>query len=215
METPDRVARMRIVGGNLALDFVNTRSGPPVGPADDDLFDGYAALVAWAAHVGAITESEALRLRRAAHRHPAGARKAFDHAMRLRDHLDATFRAIAADREPPARSMGALRIDEADAIEHGTLSRGRRAFVWRWSDDRSLERPLRSVVHAAVELLTAGPLGRIKSCGGCRFLFVDESKNQSRRWCSMDDCGKTEKMRRFVARRAQSGGSRRRIQGRA
>ena len=50
-------------------------------------------------------------------------------------------------------------------------------------------RPLRPVAHAAVQLLTAGELDRIKVCGGCRFLFIDESKNRSRRWCSMDDCG--------------------------
>jgi predicted RNA-binding Zn ribbon-like protein len=57
-------------------------------------------------------------------------------------------------------------------------------------------------VHAAVELLTTGPLDRIKACAGCRFVFVDESKNRSRRWCSMEDCGTTAKMRRYVARRS-------------
>ena len=36
---------MRLVGGDLALDFVNTRSGPPVGRPDDDVLVGYAELV--------------------------------------------------------------------------------------------------------------------------------------------------------------------------
>jgi predicted RNA-binding Zn ribbon-like protein len=61
------------------------------------------------------------------------------------------------------------------------------------------------VVHAAIDLLLADSLVRLKQCGGCSFLFVDETKNRSRRWCSMDDCGTDEKVRRYVAaRRAAS-----------
>jgi predicted RNA-binding Zn ribbon-like protein len=33
-------------------------------------------------------------------------------------------------------------------------------------------------------------------------LFLDRSKNGSRRWCSMDDCGTDLKKRRYVATRA-------------
>jgi predicted RNA-binding Zn ribbon-like protein len=52
-----------------------------------------------------------------------------------------------------------------------------------------------------VELLTAGPLDRLKLCGGCRWLFLDRSKNRSRRWCSMEHCGTAAKMRRYTGRR--------------
>ena len=56
-------------------------------------------------------------------------------------------------------------------------------------------------MHAAVELLTDGPLDRIKTCGNCRWLFIDQSRNHSRRWCSMDECGIQMKHARFVERR--------------
>ncbi len=62
--------------------------------------------------------------------------------------------------------------------------------------------PLWTVVHAASTLLTDGPLDRVKGCASCRFHFLDESRNRSRRWCSMDDCGTHVKMDRYVARRA-------------
>jgi predicted RNA-binding Zn ribbon-like protein len=98
--------------------------------------------------------------------------------------------------------LARLRDDESDALRHARLEPG---AGWHWRDDRSLERPLWPVVHAAIELLSTGWLQRIKQCGGCSFLFVDETKNRSRRWCSMDDCGTDEKMRRYVAaRRAAS-----------
>jgi predicted RNA-binding Zn ribbon-like protein len=64
------------------------------------------------------------------------------------------------------------------------------------------------VTHAAVELLTHGPLERVKVCGNCRWLFLDQSRNRSRRWCSMETCGTHHKQRRFVERRRQQRASR-------
>ncbi|MDG4825378.1 CGNR zinc finger domain-containing protein [Asanoa sp. WMMD1127] len=190
MET---VQRMRLVGGNLALDFVNTRSGPPDGPADDDVLTGHPELVAWGVYAGALTAHEATALDRT-----RGTRAAFARARRTRDYLDDLFRGVAAGRDPDADLLARLGDDAAEALAHATLEP---AYVWSWRGDRTPARPLRPVVHAAVELLTAGPLDRVKACGGCRFLFLDESKNRSRRWCSMDDCGTAEKIRRYVDNR--------------
>jgi predicted RNA-binding Zn ribbon-like protein len=197
MET---VTRMRLVGGNLALDFANTRSGPPAGPPDDDLLTSYANLVDWGVYAGALTEPEAAALRRVAEGDPDHARDVLGRARATRDYLDELFRPTAAGRDPHPAALLRLRDDAADAIGHARLARAG-TYAWTWHDDRTLARPLRPVVHAAVDLLTTGTLDRIKGCGGCSFLFYDESKNRSRRWCSMDDCGTTEKMRRYVAAR--------------
>ncbi|MEV6302556.1 ABATE domain-containing protein [Actinoplanes sp. NPDC051861] len=191
METAD-VTRMRLVGGNPALDFLNTRTGP-----DDDVLLGYPELVAWAVYAGVLTET-------LEHDDPDGAQAVFTRALATRDYLDEIFRPLAAGADPSPAALTRLRDDEADALAHASLERGS-AFVWSWREDRSLARPLRPVIHAAVGLLTAGALERIKGCGGCGFLFHDESKNRSRRWCSMEDCGTDAKMRRYVvARRARS-----------
>jgi hypothetical protein len=58
------------------------------------------------------------------------------------------------------------------------------------------------IAHAALELLTDAELHRVKRCAGCPWLFLDHSKNTSRRWCAMNDCGTHAKVRRYVARRA-------------
>ncbi|MDQ7904397.1 ABATE domain-containing protein [Phytohabitans sp. ZYX-F-186] len=204
METLSGVERMRIVGGDLALDYVNTRSGPPDGPPDDDVLHGYEDVVAWASYVGMLTGSEAARLGRQASTEPDEAQAVFRRALRVRDDLDALFRAAPAGGRPSARHLGRLRDDTAEAVAHARLVPAEGGYRWRWTEPRDLGRPLWPVVHAATELLTAGPLDRIKACAGCRFLFVDESKNRSRRWCSMDDCGTAAKIRRYVARRAAS-----------
>jgi predicted RNA-binding Zn ribbon-like protein len=198
METVGDVTRMRLVGGNLALDFVNTRTGPPAGPPDDDVLTGYPELVAWGVYAGVLTGAQAAALRRLSRDDPAGACAALARALHTRDYLDEIFRTLAAGRRPGTPVLARLRDDEADALGHAHLERAS-GFAWTWRDDRTPARPLRPVVHAAVDLLTTGELDRIKGCGGCRYLFFDESKNRSRRWCSMDDCGTAEKIRRYVA----------------
>jgi predicted RNA-binding Zn ribbon-like protein len=194
------VTRMRLVGGNLALDFVNTRAGPPTGPPDDDVLTSYPELLAWGVYAGALTEAEAAVLRRLSHDDPDGAQAALARSRHTRDYLDETFRALSAGHSPSISGLAQLRNDEADALGHAQLERGS-GFAWTWRDDHTLVRPLRPVVHAAVLLLTTGALDRIKGCGGCRFIFHDKSKNNSRRWCSMEDCGTDQKVRRYVAAR--------------
>ncbi|MEV2239695.1 ABATE domain-containing protein [Micromonospora sp. NPDC049891] len=200
METFEDVRRLRLVGGNLALDFVNTRTGPPVGPPDDDVLTGYPELVAWAGYAGVLTDAEMARSLRLQRDDPDATQAAFVRSQRTRDRLDEVFRALATGRDPSRSALARLRDDEAEALGHARLDRAG-SFVWTWRDDHTADRPLRPVVHAAVQLLTTGTLDRIKGCGGCRFVFIDESKNRSRRWCSMDDCGTAEKARRYVAAR--------------
>lgn len=201
MEAPNDVTRMRLVGGSVALDFVNSRSGPPDGPPDDDALTAYLDVVAWSRYVGLATEAEAATLRRLARDDPGAAAAAFANALEIRECLDDVFGAIAAGGSPSRRALASLRDAEVEALSHAQFE-GDGPYGWSWRRDRSLTKPGRLVVHAAVDLLTAGPITRVKRCGGCRFLFVDESKNRSRRWCSMDDCGTSEKIRRYVARRA-------------
>jgi predicted RNA-binding Zn ribbon-like protein len=70
-----------------------------------------------------------------------------------------------------------------------------------WSTG-NLDAVLWPVAYSAHGLLTGSTLGRVKRCAACPWLYVDQSKNASRRWCTMDDCGKNAKMRRYVERRA-------------
>jgi predicted RNA-binding Zn ribbon-like protein len=50
--------------------------------------------------------------------------------------------------------------------------------------------------------MTSEELARVSSCGAdtCRWLFLDTSRNHSRRWCDMKVCGNRMKARRFQAR---------------
>ena len=59
-----------------------------------------------------------------------------------------------------------------------------------------------SILLAAVRLAEAGDWARVKLCAAddCRWAFLDESRNRSRSWCSMEVCGNRAKARSFRSR---------------
>ena len=141
-------------------------------------------------------------LAREARREPAEAEAVYHDALKLRDALYGVFRAVADGSDPPTGSLEILRQYECEALSRGMLTPGDHGFQWEWTDERDLGRPVWTVAHAATGLLTSGGLDRLKRCAACRWLFLDESRNHSRRWCTMEVCGTHEKVRRYVAKRA-------------
>ena len=196
------LADLRIVGGNLALDFVNTRSGPRRGPVDAEWLASYEDFAAWSRRVA----GPGLAGPDPAGPRPAGvdAVAAFARVAACRDDLDEIFRPLADGLAPPDAALRRLQLAYVEALAHGRLAGGLAGYSWTWEPGSDLLAPLWSVVAAAVELLTARPAGPVKACQACRFLFIDQSKNGSRRWCSMDDCGKAAKITRYLQRRSEA-----------
>src|SRR5512142_1102537 len=98
METAEPLAQLRVVGGNLALDFLNTRSGPPGGPFEVEGLTRYADLLAWAARAGILSEPHARRLAERAARRAGEARDALARALQLREDAFAVFTAVSSRR---------------------------------------------------------------------------------------------------------------------
>ena len=204
METPEHLERLRIVGGDVALDFVNTKDGdPPL-----ECLRGYGDLVAWSVLVGLFSAEEGERLVGEADLRPEDAEAVYRDALRLRGALYGVFRILAEGGDVPERGLETLRGYEREALSRGKLVQGDRGFRWEWKDGRDLAGMLWPVAHAATRLLTSGDLDRLKLCAGCYWVFLDASRNRSRRWCTMEVCGTDAKMRRYVAKRAAKRGSR-------
>jgi len=201
MDTPQAIEEIRLIGGNLALDLANTRDTAPSGvPGFDRLLD-YRHLLAWAARVGVVSSEGLDDAARRADGRSDEAAAALSRARALRADIFEVFESIARDQSPPADRLESLKRLHGEAITHGSLVQRGDAFSWDWSDDEELVSVLWPVVHAATELLTSAELKRVKRCGRCSWLFIDGTKNRSRRWCSMEGCGTDEKSERFVERR--------------
>src|SRR5438270_5320885 len=86
-----------------------------------------------------------------------------------------------------------------------------RGFAWGWAAPdaseaaaEALASPLRPILRSAAELLTSGERGDVRECaaGDCTWLFLDRSRNRTRRWCSMATCGNRAKAQRHYRRRS-------------
>jgi predicted RNA-binding Zn ribbon-like protein len=95
-----------------------------------------------------------------------------------------------------------LRRFVTEAQAHAQLAPADHGYELTWPVTARLDALLWPIALAALELLTSPQLARVKKCAGCPWVFVDQSKNLSRRWCAMNDCGTHEKIRRYVSRRA-------------
>jgi predicted RNA-binding Zn ribbon-like protein len=116
------------------------------------------------------------------------------------------FLALGDGSAPPDPALRRLHLAYIEALAQGQLTGGTEGCAWTWDPGSGLLAPLWPIVAAAVELLTHGTTGHIKPCHACRSLFIDHSKNGSRRWCSMDDCGKAAKIARYLRRRSDARG---------
>lgn len=196
-----------LLGGHLALDFANTLEDR--GTADErERLTGFAALVDWALAAGAVDRRQAADLRAYADWAPGSAADVLGRARALREAIYPVAAAMAAGAVPAPGALAALNDALAPLMGATRLgesplggSPGGLAPVWGGDPD-ALERVLWPVARAAFELLSGAGAGRLRQCAGadCRRLFLDRSKNGSRRWCAMSDCGNLAKARRHRAR---------------
>ncbi len=201
---------MKLVGGDPCLDFVNTVGGRIVaGPAlpsvvRDDKLAAYPDLVAWAQDTGLMSEAHARGLSRVARGRPREAARVFARAAKLREALYRVLRSLMRRRRPEMADLDALN-DELDVMRaRERLVTGQSGLRWECAGaGRRLEAVLWPVCRAASTLLTSGDLSRLRQCAGegCGWLFLDRSRNRSRQWCAMEDCGNVSKVRRFRQRR--------------
>jgi len=197
------VEELELYGGRLCLDFANTVE-PRSGDERHDHLSCYPNLVRWGAYAGATGEETALRLLREAGERPEEAEGVLEEALELREAIYRTFQALGEAEEPDPDDLESLSEAFAQAMARSRIvTTDASGFDLGWQDTDALERPLWPVARSAVELLTGVDPARIKACPpeeGCGWLFYDDSKNGSRRWCSMRVCGSRAKMRRLYAR---------------
>jgi len=185
------------VAGHVALDFVNTVDDWTTAQPHDHIPD-FAAALRFGIAVGALSSGEGRRL--AAMKPGVELRR----LRELRSRLERVFRASVVGRRPLPADLTALSRECADAarVAHLRRSGGRLVREVDARAARACTLRLR-IVEAAVALLTSSQLARLKTCPSCGWVFLDASKNGSRRWCSMAMCGSNAKARRYYWRTKQ------------
>jgi predicted RNA-binding Zn ribbon-like protein len=161
-------------------------------------------LVSWAEEAGVLGGEEAAALLDEGADRPADAEGVVSGARELREALFDIFAAFAKDKTTPEDSLGTLNFALPDALSALRVAAVDGAFEWRWAREGSgLDRMLLPVIRDAAELLTSPELSRVRLCESetCDWLFFDQSRNRTRRWCDMSTCGNRAKARRHYERK--------------
>lgn len=195
-----------ISGGELCLDFVNTVDKRSTDQPVDHL-KGYGDMLSWGRQTGQLDAALARRLERAARQSPGIAMQVLRRAVILREALYRVFHAVTCGDGVAASDLAIVNAEAAHAAARLRLTPRGKEFAWTWPEEPHLERVLWPVARSAADLLASERLASVRLCAAddCEWLFLDLSKNRTRRWCNMRVCGNRAKARRHYQRVRQEG----------
>lgn len=209
------VADLPLVGGHPALDLVNTleRGVPVPGTTPRDFIPDAAEVVAWAQRSGLLSPDEAVTVLRRWRREPSAARASIQALREIREALHiALLAAVGSGDWSDVATRSALALLHGRWLEAvarsevvhppegvpGVVLRVGTEPAWLVSD---------RAAEAALDVLRSADMAQLRRCpvesGGCGWMFLDQSRNGSRRWCRMADCGTAVKSRRLTERRRE------------
>jgi predicted RNA-binding Zn ribbon-like protein len=199
-------APFHLCAGHPVLDLVNTLDNRFRADGPTELLPDYEALLRFMEQSGLLGGVQVRALSRRTGKDEA--ERASDSARELREAAASVLYAAAEDAVPPTTDLRRLALYVQNARHRQELvctpSGPGSKFAWEWGTSQSEgDLPVWILSLQTSALLTSDALDRLRACGSetCRWLFLDTSKNHTRRWCDMKICGNRMKARRFQARR--------------
>jgi predicted RNA-binding Zn ribbon-like protein len=188
---------------DLCLEFVNTRYWRGSDPSTETL-NVPEDLLSWCetnrAHLPETVSSVAAYWRE----HPEEAAHALRQSVQIREAIHGAFAEVAAGRQPDAAVLAPLNQALARAPGRTTLEPSDHGLAWTLpAMQTSVPALLASVLWSAGDLMMSGKLDRVRRCANdkCQWLFLDDSRGGTRRWCTMSSCGNRAKAHRHYARK--------------
>jgi predicted RNA-binding Zn ribbon-like protein len=189
--------------GWLCLDFANT-VGWHASDSPEESLNKYADLIEWSTNRGIISGDAKDALLRRSEEKPIEAQAVLEKAREIRENIYQILSDTAHGHPIKITDLKGFNKALANMLAHSRLAPHERGFRWDWdSHPDKLDSVIWPVVKSAVDLMTSEAIKRVGQCAdekGCGWLFWDSSRNRSRRWCDMSDCGNRAKVRRFYAK---------------
>jgi predicted RNA-binding Zn ribbon-like protein len=199
IKTPD-APPFQLIAGHPALDFVNTldwrfrQSGP------EELVNNYDQLLRFMEEAELLTPKQARQLQRATG--GSAGRHALEQCLELREAIAQVLYAKLDGDSPLPASVKTLERCFKAARSCQQLRWKKTGLAWKWPEiETETEFPLWLLSSSAAGLMLSEDARKVRACDSseCRWLFMDTSKNHTRRWCDMKICGNRMKARRFKA----------------
>lgn len=191
------------LGLELSLDFSNTVDWRNSDKRDDGL-KAFDDLVTWSVKKGIVPRDDAQRILRKAKDEHSG-ESALKKATQLRETIYRIFSAVAHDEHPEETDIRDLnRFLSQHGGSSGIIRTGE-DYGWGWQTDEGADgRILWPIAKSAADLLTSDQLGRVRECAneeeGCGWVFLDDTRNGKKKWCSTTGCGNRAKVRAWYDR---------------
>jgi predicted RNA-binding Zn ribbon-like protein len=197
---------LELLGGRLCLDFVNTldwrgRKSP------QEILNTYHDLVTWSQHVGLMKDCETQMLIQKADKHPSEAERILSRAIELRETIYRLFSSTAEGISASKKDLATFNKYLSNTMRQSRIVETEDRLTWDSEGNKDkLDWILNPIIRSAADLLVSDDLKRVKRCADhtCGWLFLDNSRNKSRRWCKMKDCGNRAKASRFYKRKQLS-----------
>ena len=197
---------LSLLGGRSCLDFVNTLdwrgADRPV-----EFLHTYQDLVAWSRHAGTISAEEANTMLQRSKKRPSKQNKVLGKAIKLREIIYRIFSSLSEGKPAANKDLAVFNKLLSQTMKNSQIVRTKDGYHW---DSRGqtakLGWILNPLIRSAADLLVSNELKRVKKCSdpACGWLFLDTSRNRSRRWCNMSDCGNRAKASRFYKKRREN-----------
>jgi predicted RNA-binding Zn ribbon-like protein len=203
--TETQATIFEFTSNNLSLDFCNTLNDR--GSNARELLTGYDRLLLWGQEAHILTEEEAHRLDKEAKKHKREAERVLQQALELREAIFRLFLASIQGTSPDAADLETFNSALTRALSHNVIIPQEHGFGWAWLPNVSaLDSMLWPAVRAAADLFTSEDLEDVRVCASdiCSWLFMDTSKNHTRRWCDMKSCGNRAKARKHYSQKKQA-----------
>jgi predicted RNA-binding Zn ribbon-like protein len=191
-------------GGSISLDFANTVSWRKVPAQATDHVRSYDDLIAFAEQSRTLSAQQAEELGSLAQRKNRLADGALRRALACRESVYRVFSLVAEGKPPESADVQQINDFALEALSHRQLQPddGHYRWAWQWTSRDGLDRILWPIAQSAADLLTSPELQAVRMCEApeCAWLFLDQSRNRTRRWCDMKVCGNRQKARRHYRR---------------
>lgn len=201
-----KIEDLLILRERVCLDFVNTVGDHLKESIYQEYLTSYSAFVQWCHRRGIINSEQADFFLAESKKRDLEAVAVFQRVHQLREALFRIFFAVAAQDSPEEKDLEILNGEIDRVLPRLKLKYLDQGFIWTNTGERkALDWMLSIIVQDIIDLLLSDKLARVKICRGdnCGWIFLDMSKNRSRRWCSMQECGNRAKARRHYSKKTK------------
>jgi len=192
------IETLELDGGWLCLDFINTVGNRVEVPSICYLPTNNEVLK-WAKRVKLFSSKEIREITEYNSKYPDIAEKDHKKIINIRETLYQMFSAIANDFPPTRPVLKKFNKYLSETFNNLKLAVDKNRVVtedWQ-KENTGMHQFQFQIIRSAYELLKSDLLITLKQCDKCGWLFLDRSKNRSRKWCNMDTCGSSEKSKRY------------------